>query len=574
MKKLAVVAIPVYQTDISSDEAESLIQAVKILKNYDFCLFCPQSLNVKKYEEIFNSHNKNFSVKRFKDKFFKSIRSYSAFCLESFFYQAFLDYEYMFLYQLDGWVFKDELKYWCDKGFDYIGAPLFEGFTEAAENSPVIEFSGNGGVSLRKISTFIKTLENEEKHAKTNKFKTLAAFVFKNFMTDFQKYKYNESEDLVITGYLRTKAGLRVAPFEDAKFFSFEAQPKRLYSLTGEVLPFACHAWQRFDRDFWTQHIVFSKQQSFCKKLSKPVLLLTFNRIDTLKKVFSQIRLAKPKRLYIASNGARKSVDGETDKVLEIRNYVLSNIDWDCEIKTRFLEEYLSCQKAVSEAISWFFEQEEDGIILEDDCIPTQSFFRYCENLLEYYKNDQRVCHIGGYNYLSELNFKESYYFSTIPHVWGWATWANRWKHFNFELTGFEEKLAKRVSENINFQTYWCMIFRALKSGMVNSWAYRWLFSLLFVRGLSIIPKCSLVQNIGEFGVQFEGKSNLLLVKTHEIGEICHPKKVRISKKLMNKMFEEWFMIDNRFFKSIVRSHIGKMRAIILFRSFILKFKN
>ncbi|MDD3437175.1 MAG: hypothetical protein PHC64_08505 [Candidatus Gastranaerophilales bacterium] len=153
--------------------------------------------------------------------------------------------------------------------------------------------------------------------------------------------------------------------------------------------------------------------------MKKAVLFLIFNRTDTTQKVFGQIRVAKPPRLYIASDGSREGRAGEKEAVEELRKWVLENIDWDCQVKTLFREQNLGCGKAVSSAITWFFNQEADGIILEDDCLPSQSFFNYCEELLDYYKEDKRIWHISGANLLRTTDLEESYYFSNFSIAGG-----------------------------------------------------------------------------------------------------------------------------------------------------------
>jgi hypothetical protein len=147
------------------------------------------------------------------------------------------------------------------------------------------------------------------------------------------------------------------------------------------------------------------------KPLNTAVLFLVFNRLDVTKQVFQAIRQAKPPRLYIAADGARKNKEGEAAKVIAVRDHVLESIDWDCEVKTLFREENLGCKYAVSGAIDWFFEQEEMGIILEDDCLPSQSFFWFCEELLLRYKGDMRVGHIAGYNHFPGRVTASSYFF-------------------------------------------------------------------------------------------------------------------------------------------------------------------
>jgi hypothetical protein len=121
-----------------------------------------------------------------------------------------------------------------------------------------------------------------------------------------------------------------------------------------------------------------------------PVLFLVFNRIESTKRVFLEIGKAKPRKLFIASDGARENKEGEKEVVKQIREYILKNINWKCEVKTRFREKNLGCKNAVADGISWFFDNVEEGIILEDDCLPSQSFFRFCQEMLEKYRDDER----------------------------------------------------------------------------------------------------------------------------------------------------------------------------------------
>ena len=165
-------------------------------------------------------------------------------------------------------------------------------------------------------------------------------------------------------------------------------------------------------------------------RLKTPILFLVFNRLETTKQVFDVIRLGKPERLYIAADGPRLERVGEAEKVQSVQDYVLSNIDWDCEVKTLIREQNLGCRKAVSNAIDWFFEHEEAGIILEDDTVPDPSFFQFCQELLEYYWEDERVMSIVAPNIQGALNLEQSYLFSRYSLFWGWATWRRAWQKY------------------------------------------------------------------------------------------------------------------------------------------------
>ena len=237
--------------------------------------------------------------------------------------------------------------------------------------------------------------------------------------------------------------------------------------------------------------------------LNTAILFLVFNRLDTTKKIFEAIRQAKPPRLYVAADGARANLEGEVEKVQAVRNYVMQNIDWDCEVKTLFRDENLGSKYAPSSGITWFFENEEQGIILEDDCLPNQSFFWFCEELLDQYKNDLRVWHISGDNFQNGIERSDkSYYFSKFAHGWGWASWADRWRHCDVEMNSFsqfkKEGLITSIFSEIKDQRYWLNIFDLVfRKDWNTCWDYQWTYTILLNNGLSIVPNKNLVSNIG-----------------------------------------------------------------------------
>jgi GR25 family glycosyltransferase involved in LPS biosynthesis len=238
-------------------------------------------------------------------------------------------------------------------------------------------------------------------------------------------------------------------------------------------------------------------------ELNTPVLLLIFNRLDTTQQVFEAIQKAKPKRLYIASDGPRLERSGEAEKIQNVRDYVISHIDWDCEVKTLFREQNLGCRVSVSSAIDWFFEHEEEGIILEDDCLPNESFFRYAEELLDRYREDPRVMTISSVHFHGDSHTSpNSYFFSRYFHCWGWASWRRAWQHYDHNMSRWPELrdtdwLMSFGNGDRKFNKYWTSIFDMAFEEKVDSWAYRWLFSCWVRGGLTIIPMRNLVVNIG-----------------------------------------------------------------------------
>ena len=305
------------------------------------------------------------------------------------------------------------------------------------------------------------------------------------------------------------------------------------------------------------------KEFSPPNKLKTPVLFLVFNRLDTTIQVFESIRKAKPPRLYIASDGARETVVGEFEKVKEIRDYLISNIDWKCEVKTLYRDNNLGCKYAVSSAIDWFFDNEEMGIILEDDCLPSQSFFWYCEELLIRYENDLRIWHISGNNFNKKKYNKYSYSFSRSIHIWGWATWRDRWSKYDVKIKDFkyfdENKIIKDIFDSKKNQNYWYLIFKNVHEGLIDTWDYQWVFTSWVNSGISIFPKHNLVTNIG-FGPEATHTKNIKSkdskIPFNELFfPLMHPKFLIIDSKV-EKTLEPKFGILKNFFsklKSLLR---------------------
>ncbi len=238
--------------------------------------------------------------------------------------------------------------------------------------------------------------------------------------------------------------------------------------------------------------------------LRSPVLLIIFNRPETTKLVFEAIRKAKPARLYIAADGPREDVASDIESCIAARKAV-ENIDWDCKVETRFSNQNLNCGVAPSSAFTWFFQHEEEGIILEDDCLPSQSFFWFCQELLERYRHDSRVMHIGGNNFLNgwKKDSDYSYYFSRSGYIWGWATWRRAWEKFDFRIKHY-----KKAKENGFFQYFFMnrleKRYRLKKfeetiagNGSVDWWDYQWDLARYVNTGLAIVPNTNLVKNLG-----------------------------------------------------------------------------
>jgi hypothetical protein len=234
---------------------------------------------------------------------------------------------------------------------------------------------------------------------------------------------------------------------------------------------------------------------------SKPIVFIIFRRPDVTAKVFESIRQLRPKKLFVIADGPRPNKPGEAEKCAETRA-IIDRVDWDCEVFKRYAEHNLGCGVNISQGISWVFEQVEDAIILEDDCLPHPDFYHYCEHLLDRYKDDDRIMHISGNQNLLNYNkeIKYSYYYSRYPVIWGWATWRRAWEKYSFTMDNWVEFLEggwlDRLFDDKRSSYVW---HRNLKDVYSNqyTWDYQWFFTCWTQSGLAIMPKVNLVSNIG-----------------------------------------------------------------------------
>ncbi len=299
------------------------------------------------------------------------------------------------------------------------------------------------------------------------------------------------------------------------------------------------------------------------KPLNSAVLFLVFNRLDTTKQVFASIRQAKPPRLYIASDGPRKNVSDEIKNVEQVRSYILENIDWQCEVKTLFRDKNLGCKYAVSSSIGWFFENEEQGIILEDDCLPSNSFFWFCDDLLEKYKDNLKIGQICGCNFQRGISRGDAdYYFSVYGLIWGWASWRNRWENYDVELTNLgNSDFLNHTFDNQKTIRYWKEIFKSMKKKLIDTWDYQWTLQLFKQNQLNIIPNVNLVKNIGfgENATHTVYENEFSNIDNFEIDLSKHPQDISPDKEADNFLSKIMF---NK--KPIHIRLINKIRKLFL----------
>lgn len=281
------------------------------------------------------------------------------------------------------------------------------------------------------------------------------------------------------------------------------------------------------------------------KQVNAPILFLIFNRPDTTQRVFNAIRQVKPKQLFVAADGPRCDKVGDEEKC-EASRKIVKQIDWDCEVKTLFRNENLGCGKAVSSAITWFFENVEEGIILEDDCLPNLDFFSYCEEMLGYYRNNKEVMFIGGDNFQKDKKWGgASYYFSAYNHVWGWATWKRVWNIYDFKLDSIKDSDIDNILNYYFYSVcqikYWKNIFKRMKgNNPIDTWDYQLTFSIWKNKGISIIPNVNLVTNIGFDDVAthtVNKEDKTANISSSIILPITHAKEIKIHKEADKKYF-------------------------------------
>lgn len=284
-----------------------------------------------------------------------------------------------------------------------------------------------------------------------------------------------------------------------------------------------------------------------------PVLFVIFNRPEMSQRSFSFIRTAKPNKLYIASDGARLDHPGEEEVVARTRSSVLAMIDWDCEVQTLFQEQNLGCGPGVYTAISWFFEHEEMGVVIEDDCIVSESFFPFMEQMLTRYATDQRIGMVAGFNPNPMPQLADSYLFSRFKCCWGWGSWRRAWQGMDIEMD-WRNSDADSVIWNCGYggrdRSEWLYKLKCIDRGYVSAWDWQWYFSLAAQNQLCVFPKVNLVSNEGNDAAA-----------THTaIGNIYKPRydlqfPLKYPQRMVpNEKFEKaFYRRSNSFYRRLVR---------------------
>ena len=309
-----------------------------------------------------------------------------------------------------------------------------------------------------------------------------------------------------------------------------------------------------------------------------PILLIIFNRYETARQVFDEIRKVKPKFLFVAGDGSRPDKPGDDQNCEQARS-IIELVDWDCEVKTLFQEKNLGCGIGPVTAINWFFEQVDEGIILEDDCLPAPDFFTFCQAMLKKYRSNEEIFHISGNNFqLGKKRGDASYYFSKYTGTWGWATWKRAWKSYRFNIENLESFLQQnkldQVVQSKNEKAYWIRIFRLIELGKRKDiWDYQWTFTVWDQQALSIFPNVNLVKNIGfieNATHTFDPESLLANIELGALGEIIHPAKVTRNKKADDFFYRRVLEVEYKkhrpkksFYKQLVAPFSVRLKKLV-----------
>ncbi len=287
-------------------------------------------------------------------------------------------------------------------------------------------------------------------------------------------------------------------------------------------------------------------------QFEKPILLVTFNRPDTTKKVLEAIANVQPKKLYVFSDAPREGNENDTVMVGAVRNLFM-NLNWEVELHTKFENRNLGCAKGVSSAISWIFETEKQAIILEDDCLPNNAFFDFCSQMLDRYENSDQVMHISGSRWNEEFKTGDSYLFSSIGHIWGWATWKRAWDKYDYNMADWGKHIPKiKIAlQKPLYVGFWKELFQEVAvSNKKHTWDYQWQYTLFKEKGLAVVPDVNMILNIGPDGVHSNSSK-----QQRSVAEYTYDRKLNNWKLykhpvtvIQNKMYDDYHM-DHHFFR-------------------------
>jgi hypothetical protein len=280
--------------------------------------------------------------------------------------------------------------------------------------------------------------------------------------------------------------------------------------------------------------------------MHKPAIaFFGFNRPDCTQVVFEEIRRHRPEKLLLVADGPRIHVPTDAPRCEAVRQ-IMKSVDWQCDVRMDFSDSNLGCKRRMASGIDWVFSQVDEAVLLEDDCVPSADFFRFCSEMLARYRDNPKVMHIGGSNFQAgRVRGDGSYYFSRFFHVWGWASWRRAWKNYDVAMLSWPQAksdnwISKYFSSPAQRQ-YWTGVFDSVHGGKLDTWDYQWVYAGWQHDGVSVIPNVNLITNIG-FGPDAThtiGPAASLKVPTGVLGELRHPKTISVNQAADRFTFDE-----------------------------------
>lgn len=305
-----------------------------------------------------------------------------------------------------------------------------------------------------------------------------------------------------------------------------------------------------------------------------PILVVTYKRHDTTFEVLKTLKIIQAKTIYISSNHWKN--DEEKEIVLSLREKIKNFIDWNCDLHMIIRTEHLKVKDSFSSAIDTFFQHEEMGIILEDDTVPNQSFFYFCQEMLEKYKENENIFMISGWSALdfdqkAKNSLKEDYFFSKYNHIWGWATWKRAWQFYQEKIFNFENEFPSLNFDTQEEKNTWHRIFKLYNEGEIDTWDYPWTYTIWKNQGLCIYPKNNMVQNIGlnrTDATNTKQWSKYEEMKTYEINyPIKHPQEIKrnvfldkINFIITTKNTPFWLKVINKIYRIFFKKNLESFK--------------
>jgi hypothetical protein len=299
--------------------------------------------------------------------------------------------------------------------------------------------------------------------------------------------------------------------------------------------------------------------------ISSPIAYIVFNRPRHTRKTFAAIREQMPSQLFVIADGPREGYPEDVERCREVRE-IVGAIDWPCTVHRNYSDVNLGCKRRVSSGLDWVFSQVDRAIILEDDCVASREFFFFCDTLLEFYRNNEKVWVVNGNSYQPQYQRGDgSYYFSKYPDAWGWATWRRAWQHYQGDLPFLEEW--KRSPEWRKCfpvraeQRYWDRKFKLVQQGKIDTWDYPWIACAMYGGGLAATPNANLVKNIGfdAEGTHTTGLDDGFTYNITPFGSIVHPSVIKADVQADEFCRQQFFVSQDSLWQRL----LGKLKRSI-----------